>query len=268
MEMDIDSPSSVEVASSSRKHGLLQDGGYADEPAKKKRKKAKKAVMRPEPGNPNLVVGESITVVKCSLSSILKAKERDTENVSDLPGSKDKENEVDLEKQKKDLRCLIEELVQVVNQIAKRVSMFAKELYLSMLAAGEDTLPDLNQEFFRGLYMSACRWERRNGPAPAYESNYEDVVKRHRCRLQEFTTLSPPLVHAAMRYRARKLAAEIKTHYESHYDSFYRRWHKKVGSLKPKSKKRKKVEAKTSLEGNKKAFKPPRTTGSTAVQRR
>jgi hypothetical protein len=222
--------------------------------------------------------------VKCSLSSILKtqktkekdtenvsnlpgSKEKDTEKVSTLPGSKEKEKKVDLQKQKEDLRCLIEELVLVVNQIAKRVSMFAKELCLSMLSDGE-ALPDLNQEFFRGLYMSACRWERRNGPAPAYESNYEDVVKRHRCRLKEITTLSSTLVGDAMRYRAKKLAAEIKTHYECHFDSFYRRWDKKFGFKKVKPK-RKKVEAKTSLERNNTAFKPPRkTTGSTVVQRR
>ena len=85
---------------------------------------------KPEPNDPGQVVSERISVVKVSLASVVRPERRDFLN-------------------------LVERVVRTVNQMAKRVSMLAKELLLSQTKLeADDPLPELNQSFFSALYTS------------------------------------------------------------------------------------------------------------------
>ena len=110
-----------------------------------KRRPKRRHVDKPEPSEPNLVVSELISVIKCSLTSVVRDR---------------------------DFLDLVELVVVVGNQMAVRVSMLAKELLLTMLEKG-DPLPKLNQGFYSGLYTSL-----RNGKWKF--EGYDDLLAKRR----------------------------------------------------------------------------------------
>ncbi len=151
---------------------------------KQKRRKKRKLVAKPEPIAPGQVVSELISVVRCSLAGVVR---------------------------RCDFLTLLEQVVVAANQMKKRVSMLAKELLLAKLAAS-DPLPALDQCFFSGLYTSL-----RSGK---WKHGHDAILARHR-------VADPGLggvMSQVMALAAKKMAAEVDTHYRSHFERFYRRW--------------------------------------------
>lgn len=151
---------------------------------KGKRRPKRSLLSKPSASDDEKVVSELISVVKCSLASVVRHKA---------------------------LRPLLEKVAVVTNQMRKRVSMLAKELLLAKLKAGED-LPPLDQSFYSALYTSL-----RNGK---WKHGHDAVLARHRAPDPELKSV----ICQTMTLVARKLAAELDTHYRMHYEKFYRRW--------------------------------------------
>ena len=163
------------------------DGGET----KKSRKRKRRLVDIPSPSGPDLQVKELISVVRCTLKKC----------VTSVQPTRD----LFLEK--------VEEIVTATSQMRKRVTMLAKELLLRKMEAGED-LPLINQSFYRSLYYAMYRrtWDR----------GHDDLLDKYKVVKPTDTSL----MVTVMDFAARRLAAEIKTHYQEHYERFYMRWRK------------------------------------------
>ena len=96
--------------------------------------------------------------------------------------------------------------------------MLAKELVLAMLENGE-SVPKMNQTFFSGLSTAI-----RNGRWK-FQFGHSDLLSRHQWKHEE-SSLNKTFLCQAMSLSAKKMAAELNTHYERHYDQFYARWKK------------------------------------------
>ncbi|MCP5093426.1 MAG: hypothetical protein GY949_21155, partial [Gammaproteobacteria bacterium] len=97
-----------------------------DAPTARKRCRKRELVIKPTPEAPGQVVSELISAVKCSLASVVRCR---------------------------DFLILLEQVVVATNQMAKHVSMLAKELLLAKLEA-EEAMPTLDQSFYSALYTS------------------------------------------------------------------------------------------------------------------
>jgi len=154
------------------------------------RRKRKRVNEPPLPEPPNDAVFEAISVVRCTLRNIVK----DTTALNTL-----------------------RRWVVVIAKLRKRVSMLAKELVLAMLEAG-GPIPKLDQSFFSNLSTSI-----RNGKWAHH--GHDELLQKHK-----WTDIDPEVSRSflcqAMSLCARKMAAELNTHYEEHYDRFYARWKK------------------------------------------
>jgi hypothetical protein len=183
--------------------------GEPPPPATRKRKAKRKLVTKPAPDAPGKVVSELVSVVKVSLASVVRRAE---------------------------FRALLERVVVAVNHMTKRVSMLAKELLLAKLGAGE-TLPTLNQGFYSALYTSLRSGKWTHG---------------HPALLAKRRVADPGLgsvMTQAMALAAKKLAAEVNTHYRKHYERFFRRWGRVCCDASADDK-----EAETKANGDRQAF--------------
>ena len=160
------------------------EAARGEPPPTRRRRLKRRLVVKPPPDVPGQVVSELISVVKCSLASVV---------------------------QHPDFLALLEQVVVAVNQMTKRVSMLAKELLLAKLEAGEQ-LPTLNQSFYSALYTSL-----RNGK---WSHGYNALLAKRRVADPGLGSV----MTQAMALAAKKLAAEVDAHYRKHYDRFHNRW--------------------------------------------
>ncbi len=161
-----------------------------DAPTVRKRRRKRELVIKPMLEAPGQVVSELFSAVKCSLASVVR---------------------------RRDFLILLEQVVVATNQMAKRVSMLAKELLLAKLEA-EEALPTLDQSFYSALYTSL-----RNGKWKY--TGHDALLARRRAAEQQLGSV----MVQAMALAGRKLAAELDTHYRRHYERFYRRWKRICG---------------------------------------
>jgi hypothetical protein len=158
----------------------------AHKPPRKPRAKARTLVPKPEPDPdvPGQIVSEVISVVKVSLAGVVKDEA---------------------------FRAEVEKVVVAANQMCKRVTMLAKELVLTKLAA-EETLPAMDQSFYSRLYTSI-----RSG---SWDHGHDELLTKRQAEDPGLGSVMGQVMGLA----GRRLAAEVATHYRSHYERFYRRW--------------------------------------------